>query len=140
MNNKNYVLAKLPKRSCRRLPTLKKIFKWLSSNGGAVFQLRWDFRAQSFQPNYIGEDLISSHLCVLFTHDGTLLHFTAHEQEDILGLPLGADSDMCLDHQYIYYYDVTFGRCIGGLLFVTDLPMKSFACLDGTSLVDKCTR
>ena len=99
----------------------------------------WDQQVERFVTYYRGDEL-SSHICVLFNYDGVILRFTAREQEDVIGLPLDTSVETCLSHTRVYYYDKTFGRCEGAMLFATDLPMKTFICVDGTPLTELCTR
>ena len=135
---RDYVLSKMPSAHQRRLPTAKRLYEWLSTNGGAVRRMSWDPEDACFRHYYRGWEIITSHICVLFTHDGVLLSFTAREQEDLLGFPLGtgAGEACCLSSRRVHYYDATFGRCEGAMLFVSDLPMKTIVCLDGTPLTD----
>lgn len=79
------------------------------------------------------KEVLASHICVLFTYNGILIHFERSAQETMFGFPLETSSTS-LEPTHIYYYDPVFGRCQGSILYVTDLPMSSFVCIDGTPI------
>ena len=138
MSAKDYVLSKLPQETDSFLPSRKQLFVWLCSNGGAHSRWTYEFATETFQRNHGRDDsFISSLICVLFTHNGVMLRFSQRDQDDALGFPINTTTAARLSGQRLYYMDDTVGSCKGAKLFVTDLPMKSFVCLDGTALLNK---